>query len=194
MRAARLSYIGELGWELYVRVEFAAGLYDRLYAAGAGLGLRDAGAYAVTSLRREKGYRAWGHDLGPEDTPLEAGLGFAVRLDKQIPFIGREALLCQREHGIRKRLIMLQLEDPAALPIGEEPILQHGRAVGQATSCAYGHSLGHGIAMGYVDCRGCGIEAMLDDGGFALDIAGRAVPARVSLHAPYDPKGERLRG
>ncbi len=193
VRAARLSYVGELGWELYVPAEFAAGLYDRLCAAGEDLGLRDVGAYATTSLRIEKGYRAWGHDLGPEDTPLEAGLGFAVKLDRQIPFIGREALLRQREHRTGKRLIMLQLEDPDALPIGEEPILQHGRAVGQATSCAYGHSLGCGVAMGYVGCGDRGIEAMLDDGGFALDIAGRAVPARASLRAAYDPRGERLR-
>jgi 4-methylaminobutanoate oxidase (formaldehyde-forming) len=195
VRAARLSYVGELGWELYVSSECATYVYDLIAEAGAGHGLVDAGTYALTSLRVEKAYRAWGHDVGPEDTPLEAGLGFAVRFAKPVAFVGREALLAQRETGVERRLVVLTLEDPEALPLGDEPILHDGRIVGQVTSAAFGHSLGRAIALGYVRLpERVAVEEMIAADGLELNIAGRRFAAGASLQAPWDPKGRRLRG
>jgi 4-methylaminobutanoate oxidase (formaldehyde-forming) len=195
VRAARLSYVGELGWELYMPSEFAATVYDLIAEAGPAVGLVDAGTYALTSLRVEKGYRAWGHDVGPEDTPFEAGLGFAVRFAKPAAFIGREALLAQCDQGVNRRLVVLTLEDPQALPLGDEPILHEGRVVGQVTSAAFGHSLGRAVALGYVrPPERATVEEMIAGGGFELDIAGRRYAASASLDAPWDPEGRRPRG
>jgi 4-methylaminobutanoate oxidase (formaldehyde-forming) len=194
VRAARLSYVGELGWELYVPSEFACHVYDAVTAAGRDLGLADAGTEALASLRIEKAYRAWGHDIGPDDTPLEAGLGFAVKLDKPGGFIGREALLRQREAGVGRRLVGLTLDDPEALPLGDEPILKGGAIAGQVTSAAFGHSLGRAVALGYLRLPvGTSAEEMIAQGDFMLDIAGRQVSARPSLSPPWDPQGRRLR-
>src|SRR5438093_9247895 len=118
VRAARVTYVGELGWELYVPTDFAGGVYDAVVAAGEELGLRHAGYHAMDSLRIEKAYRSWGHDLGCEDTPIEAGLAFAVQLGKKMPFLGREALLAQQETPLRRRLVVFVLDDP-------EPLLYH---------------------------------------------------------------------
>ncbi|MDH3593676.1 MAG: FAD-dependent oxidoreductase, partial [Rhodospirillales bacterium] len=136
----------------------------------------------------------WGHDVGPEDTPLEAGLGFAVRFAKAEPFIGREALSAQRDRGVERRLVVLTLEDPEALPLGDEPILHERRIVGQVTSAAFGHSLGRAVALGYVRLpERAAVEDMIAAGGFELDIAGRRFDASASLEAPWDPEGRRLR-
>ncbi len=194
VRAARLSYAGELGWEVHVPASDATRLYDALVEAGEPLGLLLAGTYALTSLRVEKGCRAWGHDLTPDDTPFEAGLGFTVKLDKGCNFIGREALIDQRERGVRHRLVVVTLDDPAAWPMGGEPILRHGRPVGEVTSAAYGHSVGRAVAMGYVPLIDGDPVATLAKGGFALDIAGVACAATASLTAPYDPEARRVRG
>ena len=194
VRASRITYVGELGWELYVPVEFAAGVYDALHAAGAGdLGLADAGYYAIESLRVEKAYRAWGRELTTDDTPLEAGLGFAVRFDKAAPFIGREALLAQRAGPLAKRLVSFVLDDPEALPLGDEPIWSDGRIVGSTSSAAYGHTLGRAVAMGYVT-RSAGVDAAyLSRARFEIEIAGDRFAARGSLKAPYDPDGLRVK-
>ncbi len=179
VRAARLSYTGEPGWELYVPTEFAVGVYDALYAAGVGLGLRNIGTMALTGLRVERGFLAWGHDLTPADTPLQAGLGFAVDFEKGIDFIGRAALLEQRRHGPGRRLAYFTLEDPAAYPIGGEPILQHGKPVGQVTTAAFGHSVGAAVCIGYI-----ADAERIAGGGFAIDIAGTAWPAATELSPP----------
>ncbi len=150
LRAHRITYVGELGWELYMPAEFAVSVYTALIEAGAEFGLRAAGYYAIDSLRMEKGYRAWGADVTPDYTPYEAGLGFAVRLDKGVDFIGREALMRQKEAGITRRLVQFTLEDPDAIAFGKELILRDGEAVGEVTSAAYGHTLGRAVAMGYV--------------------------------------------
>ncbi|MGQ0662689.1 MAG: GcvT family protein [Pseudomonadota bacterium] len=193
VRAARITYVGELGWELYVPVEFAAHLYDALAEAGREFGLKDAGYYAIDSLRMEKAYRAWGRELTSDDTPFEAGLGFAVRLDKTTPFLGRDALLRQRGKPLAKRLLVFVLDDPAALPLGEEPILVHGRIAGSVTSAAFGHTLGRAVAMGYVR-HPDGVDAAFIAGAeFELDIAGRRFTAKAGLAAPYDPKGLRVK-
>ena len=192
-RASRVTYVGELGWELYVPVEQAGLVYDELAKAGRDLGLRDAGYYALDSLRMEKAYRAWGREVTIDDTPWEAGLGFAVRLDKPVPFLGREALLEQRERTLTKRLLTFVLEDEAALPWGDEPILRDGRVVGSVTSAAFGHTLGRAVAMGYVRDPG-GVDAAYVAGGrFELDVAGDRIPARAGLAAPYDPRALRVK-
>ena len=192
VRASRITYVGELGWELYVPVEFAAGVYDALHVAGGDLGLADAGYYAIESLRVEKAYRAWGRELTTDDTPLEAGLGFAVRFDKPVPFIGRPALLAQRDKPLEKRLVGFVLDDPEALPWGDEPIWCEGAIVGSTTSAAYGHTLGRAVAMGYVKRPGVD-AAYLATARFEIEIAGDRFTARGGLKAPYDPAGHRIK-
>ena len=194
VRAARVTYVGELGWELHVPTEFARGVYDVLHEAGARLGLLDAGYHALGSLRIEKGYRAWGAELSPDETPFEAGLGFAVKLDKGA-FSGRQALLGKRAEGPpRKRLLQLRAEDAEAFLHGGEPILWRGRHVGQITSAAFGHTIGRPVAMGYVRAvDDASVADMVGAGGFEAEIALRRFPISASFSAWHDPKGERLR-
>jgi 4-methylaminobutanoate oxidase (formaldehyde-forming) len=193
VRASRITYVGELGWELYVPVECAADVYDALQEAGRELGLRDAGYYAIESLRMEKAYRAWGRELTTEDTPLEAGLGFAVRFDKPGGFIGRDALIARRGKPMTRRLVNFVLDDPGAYPLGDEPIWSGGRIVGSTTSAAYGHSLGRAVAMGYVlEAEGVD-ERTLRDTAFEIEIGGTRATARASLRPPYDPDGVKIK-
>jgi len=194
VRAARLSYVGELGWELYVPADLALALYDALFETGADLGIRDAGGFALTALRIEKGYRAWGHELSCEETPLEAGLGFATKLNTDLPFMGREALERQRGEGVAKRLVHFVLDDETAYPLGDEPILQNGAPVGQLTSAAFGHTLGRSVAMGYIRLNGRSAADAVAQGGFEIDIARDPAAASASLKPPYDPSGERMKG
>ena len=192
VRATRITYVGELGWELYVPTEFAAGVHDDVVAAGEGLGARHAGYHAMDSLRMEKGYRSWGHDIGSEDTPLEAGLGFAVAFKKD-GFVGRDALLRQREAPLGRRLLMFTLDDPEPLLLGDEPIWRDGVLVGRITSGAYGHTLRRSVGMGYVAHPG-GVEAgFLRAGRWELEIATERVPAAARLEPPYDPTSTRVR-
>ncbi len=193
VRASRITYVGELGWELYVPAAAAPDVYDALHEAGRDLGLRDAGYYAMETLRLEKAYRAWGREVTIEDTPWEAGLGFAVRVDKPVPFLGQEALRRRRDEPPTKRLLTFVLEDAAALPWGDEPILRDGRVVGTVTSGGFGHTLGRGVAMGYVRHTGPVDQEYIDGGSFALDIAGERFAARAAFAAPYDPRGLRIR-
>ena len=181
--ACRRSYMGELGWELYVPTEFAVTVYDTLMEAGADFGARDAGYYAIESLRIEKGYRAWGRELSPDCTPWEAGLGFAVRLDKPGGFIGREALLATRDRAPHRRIVALLAADPEAPAAwGGELIAANGVPVGEVTSAAYGYTVDGLVALGWVASEGEPIdEAWLADHRFTLDIAGQAVPVRAGL-------------
>jgi 4-methylaminobutanoate oxidase (formaldehyde-forming) len=192
VRALRVTYVGELGWELHVPVDQAMLLYDTLTEAGRSVELTDAGHYAINSLRLEKGYRAWGADVSVDDTPLEAGLAFAVKFDKPGGFLGREALLRQRERGVRKRLASFVLEDPEPVLWGGERIFRDGRCVGYATSAAYGHTVGGAVALGYVRGAEPVTREFVLGGRYTIDVAGRQYPARVSLAAPYDPKHERI--
>jgi 4-methylaminobutanoate oxidase (formaldehyde-forming) len=193
VRAARITYVGELGWELYIPTEFAAGVDDALEAAGEDLGLRHAGYHAMDSLRIEKAYRSWGHDLGGEDTPLEAGLGFAVRLDKKMPFLGCEALLAQREGPLRRRLVIFVLDDPEPLLYHDEPIWRDGTLVGRITSGAYGHTIGRAIGLGYVEHADGVSDRFVESGRWEIEIACERIPARAQLSPPYDPKSLRVR-
>jgi glycine cleavage system T protein len=192
VRATRITYVGELGWELYVPTELAQGVYDALVAAGGEVGLRHAGYHAMDSLRLEKGYRSWGHDLGPEDTPLDAGLGFAVALEKD-GFVGREALLRQRERPRSRRLLTFTLDDPEPLLLGDEPIWRDGRLVGRITSGAYGHTLGRSVGMGYVSHPDGVDTTFLQSARWELEIATERVPATAHLEPPYDPTSARVR-
>jgi 4-methylaminobutanoate oxidase (formaldehyde-forming) len=187
VRAARMSYVGGPGYELYVPTEFCATLYDALCDAGRAFGLRDAGYYTIDALRIEAGRRAWGAELSPDETPLEAGLSHAVALGKPVDFIGRDALLRQRERGVAKRLIRLTLDDPAAFAWGGEPILMSGRYVGELTSAGYSRALGRAIVFGYAKAPEGAIsltDAIIADGHFAIDIAGRRCDATVHPKAP----------
>jgi 4-methylaminobutanoate oxidase (formaldehyde-forming) len=182
VRAARMSYVGGPGYEFYVATDQCATLYDALCAAGAAFGLRDAGYYTLDALRIEAGRRAWGAELSPDETPLEAGLAYAVALGKPVDFIGRDALLRQRERGTTKRLVQFTLDDPAAFPWGGEPILMGGRYIGELTSAGYSRKLGRAIAFGYAkspDERTPLSDAMIDGARYAIDIAGTVHAATV---------------
>jgi 4-methylaminobutanoate oxidase (formaldehyde-forming) len=193
VRATRITYVGELGWELYVPTEFAAGLYDALVEAGADLGLRHAGYHAMDSLRMEKAYRAWGHDLGSEDTPFEAGLGFAVRLDKKTPFVGQPVLQARRDRPLSRRLAVVALEDAEPLLLGDEPIWRDGTLVGRVTSGAYGHTVGRAVGLGWVTHPDGVDDHFLASGRWHIEIACTRVPARLSFTPPYDPRSLRIR-
>ena len=182
VRATRISYVGELGWELYVPWDEAGRVLAALREGGA----VPAGMHALDSLRIEKARRHWGHDIAPSDTPLEAGLGFAVKPDAKA-FLGRDAYLRARDAGPARRLMQFRLRDPEPLLFGHEPIVADGRTVGTLTSGNYGHVLGGAVGLGYVPA------AMLDATDFAIDVAGAIVPADASLRPMYDPAGTRAR-
>lgn len=191
--ALRLTYVGELGWELYVPVPFALGVYDTLVDAGRALGLRHCGYHTLNSLRIEKAYRDWAHDIGPDDTPLEAGLAFTCAWDKPQGFIGREALLKARSEPRRRRLVQFLLRDPEPLLYHNEPILLNGSRVGLITSGMFAHTLGAAAGLGYVsDERGV-CDELLASANFEILIGDRRVGAHASLRPLYDPRGARVR-
>ncbi|HLZ99740.1 MAG TPA: aminomethyltransferase family protein, partial [Steroidobacteraceae bacterium] len=201
VRASRITYVGELGWELYVSTEFMAGVYDELAAAGAAHGLVHAGYHALNSLRIEKAYRHWGHDITDEDTPLEAGLGFAVKFDKPDGFVGREALLRQRHSGVRKRLVQFKLKSPEPLLYHNEPIWKGDSIVGFIRSGMYGHSLGGAVGLGYVTTESveaaagaaAGAPGAIGADDYEIEVAGVRHAATASLQPLYDPRNERIR-
>ncbi|MFP6640677.1 MAG: aminomethyltransferase family protein, partial [Myxococcota bacterium] len=192
--AVRVTYLGELGWELYVPTEHAQDVYDRIVEAGPEFGLRHAGLQALSSLRLEKAYRDFGHDIVNVDTPIEAGLGFAVKLDKPGGFLGRDALVRQKEAGIpRRRLVQFVLEDPEPLLVHGEVIWRNGETVGHLRAGAYGHTLGASVGLGYVEAEEAVTKAYVEEGSWQIEIACTRYPARASLRPLYDPKGERIK-
>ena len=193
VRASRITYVGELGWELYIPTEFMTGVYDELVAAGAAFGLKHCGYHALNALRMEKGYRHWGHDITDEDTPLEAGLGFAVKLDKPGGFIGREALVVQKQAGLKQRLVLFQLNDPAPLLYHNEPIWQGDRIAGYIRSGMYAHTLGGACGLGYVTAADGGVVGPIDPAAYEIEIAGLRYPALASLKPLYDPAGAAIK-
>jgi glycine cleavage system aminomethyltransferase T/glycine/D-amino acid oxidase-like deaminating enzyme len=192
--ANRMTYVGELGWELFVPTEFAAGVYDDLISAGADLGVTDAGYYALESLRLEKGYRAWGRELTPDVNPYEAGLGFAVALDKPTGFIGQTALRSFKKTAtLNRRILQFTLDDPDPVLWGGELILRDGRPVGALRSAAYGYTLGAATGLGWIrDDHPIDAE-YIANATWQIDIAGTLTPATAHLRTPYDPKSERVR-
>jgi glycine cleavage system aminomethyltransferase T/glycine/D-amino acid oxidase-like deaminating enzyme len=196
VRATRISYVGELGWELYVPAEFAVGAYQDLVRAGADLGLVNAGYYAIESMRLEKAYRAFGRELTPDDNPVEAGLLFACKLGTGIGFLGREAVEQARAVGPRRRLVSLVLDDPAAMIWGGELVLRDGVAVGQLTSGAWGEAVGGCVGLAYVrhpDGRVLTRDAART-GAYQVNVGGQLYPATVHLRPPFDPAGDRVKG
>ena len=195
-RAHRVSYVGELGWELYVPVEQARHAFDEILRVGAGHGLTPAGMHALDSCRIEKKFVHYGHDIGDGDTPPEAGLGFVCAFDKAVAFIGRDAVLRQREteRPLRRRLVQCLLTDPEVMLYQHEPLRRDGEIVGYLTSGAYGHTLGGSVGLGYVRHRGGVDRAWIEAGDWTVEVGGERIPARVGLRALYDPGGERMRG
>jgi glycine cleavage system T protein len=193
VRASRITYVGELGWELYIPADCAQCVYDEIVAAGRGEGLVHAGYHALNSLRMEKAYRHWGHDVGDEDTPLQAGVAFAVDWDKPEGFIGREALLAQRQSGVRRRLVNFRLEKDGPLLYHNEPIWRNGQLVGRVSSGMFGHTVGRPLGMGYVESDEVVTPEWIAAGRYELEIATERIPASASLRAFYDPSGLRIK-
>lgn len=216
VRAARVTYVGELGWELYVPVELAAAAYEALWRASRGdgsssqedLGLVAGGYFAIDSLRLEKGYRAWGSDLTPDRNPDEAGLGFAVRIDKNAPFIGQEALKQQRvaRGGAppSTRLVAVRFRDPAAYPHGDEPLWRDGHIVGRLTSAVWGHTLERGVGLAYITSPSSSKDGgrltpvtaewlAQEDATHEVELDGRRFRVDLSLKPFYDPTSARVK-
>ena len=194
VKALRVTYVGELGWELYVPTEFTLHVFDALVDAGHDLNLKQAGLKVLNTLRVEKAYRDYGYDIDNTDTPLEAGLSFAVDFDKPDGFIGKEALLRQKELGaVKHRLVQFLLDDPEPLLYGSEPIYRNGKRVGHLGSGGYGHTLGGAVGLGYVDHEEGATADFIKSGLYEIEIAGQRYPAQASLRPMYDPKGLRVR-
>lgn len=190
-RAHRVSYVGELGWEIYVSADMCGHVFEVLHAAGADHGLKLCGMHAMDSCRIEKAFRHFGHDITCEDHVLEAGLGFAVATGKA-DFIGRDAVLRKKETGLERRLVQFRLTDPEPMLYHNEPLLRDGEIVGYLSSGAYGHHLGGAMGMGYVPCKGESVEQVLAS-SYEVDVAGVRVKAEASLRPMYDPKSERVK-
>ncbi|MCF8509828.1 MAG: FAD-dependent oxidoreductase [Rhodobacteraceae bacterium] len=190
--AVRVTYVGELGWELHFPVEYATGIYAALHEAGAAHGLCNAGYRAIETMRLEKGYRAWSADIGPDHTPDEAGLGWAVKMKKNIPFKGRDAVAAQRANGVKKMMATFTTA-PDVILNGRETIYRDGKRVGWLSSGGFGHSINKAIGLGYVrNPEGVTTDFVLS-GKYELEVATIRVPAEVTLAPLFDPKMERIK-
>ena len=194
VRATRLSFVGELGYEVYVGAEFAERLYQAVQEQGRALGLRHCGLYALDACRMEKAYRHWGHDLGSHDSPLQAGTSFAVSWDKTTPFLGRDALLRQRDDGTQRRLAHFLVVDAHPLLLHDEPLYCDGMLVGRTTSGARGFRTDRSLCLGYVSCQPGQTLPELAQRRFEIQIEAQRYPLELLLKPPYDPAGRRLRG
>jgi len=194
VRALRVTYVGELGWELHVPMDSLGAVYDALMQAGKPHGIVNAGYRAIESLRLEKFYRAWSSDISPDHSPLEAGMGWAVKLKKNTPFLGREALVAQVAKKLPKLLACFTVDDPSIVLLGRETIFRNGKQVGWLSSGGYGYTLGTNIGIGYVRDKENGVtpDEVLS-GSYELEIACKRYPAKVSLQPLYDPKMERVK-
>ncbi|MEY1554155.1 FAD-dependent oxidoreductase [Yoonia sp. R2331] len=190
-RVHRVTYVGELGWEVYVSSDMAAHAFETLHAAGQDMDLKLCGMHMMDAARMEKGFRHFGHDITAEDHVLEAGLGFAVKTDKP-DFIGRDAVLRKKETGLNARLVQFKLTDPEPLLYHNEPIVRDGEVVGYLSSGGYGHHLGAALGMGYVPCKGETLAEMLDS-TYEIDVMGTRVKAEAQTRPFYDPKSERVK-
>lgn len=184
--------MGELGWELHLPVEFATTVYEALMTAGADHGLINAGYRAIDSLRLEKGYRAWGSDIGPDHTPHEAGLGWAVKLRKDIPFKGRAAAKTQKEGGVKK-LMACFTTDPEVVLLGRETIYRNGERVGWLTSGGYGYTVGKSIGYGYVRHPDGVTRDFVESGNYELEVGTERVACEVHMTPLYDPAMTRVK-
>ncbi|MEO1732132.1 MAG: FAD-dependent oxidoreductase [Pseudomonadota bacterium] len=190
-RVHRVTYVGELGWEVYVSADMAGHVFETLYEAGEDMGLMLCGMHMMDTCRIEKGFRHFGHDITCEDHVLEAGLGFAVKKDKP-SFIGRDAVLRKQDEGLSSRLVQFKLTDPDPLLYHNEPVIRDGEIVGYLSSGAYGHHLGGAMGLGYVPCKGESASDVLAS-TYEIDVAGTRFMAEASLKPMYDPKSERVK-
>ena len=193
--AMRISYSGELGWELYIPTEMTLPVYDRLIEAGTDFGLKHCGYHTLNSLRAEKAYREWAHDIGPLENPVEAGLAFTCDFDKPGGFIGKDAVQAIAGEVKRRRLVQFLLDDSEPVLTHNEPVWQNDEMVSYTTSSGYGHTLGGCVAFAYITVpEGETLDqARLDDSEFIIEQADRRYTARASLKPMYDPKSERTR-
>ena len=191
--ALRVTYVGELGWELYVPTEFAGPIFDLLIREGKAFELKLAGYHALDSLRSEKGYRHFGHDVTPADTPLEAGLSFAVSFKKNADFIGRQSLEKRKTEGLSRRLIFLRLEDSEPTLLHDEPIWRNGDIIGRTSSGAFGYTVGSPVAMGYVKLPKEDWKQWLTNGTYEIEIAGTRFAAACAQTPFYDPQNTRIK-
>lgn len=195
VRATRITYVGELGWELYVPAEFAVGVYEDLMSAGDELGVAKGGYYAIESMRLEKGYRAFGRELTPDYNPVEAGLLFACKLKTDIDFLGRAAVEKAQAEGARRRLVSFLVEDPDTMLWGSELLLRDGQATGQVVSAAWGESSGGCVGLAYVGSDHCEPVTLdwIREGGYEVNVGGQLFPVKVSTKPIYDPSNDRIR-
>ena len=195
MTAIVLAGIGELGFELYAPIDRARTVLDVVEAEGRGEGIRACGFRAMLACRIEKGYRHWGHDVGPDDDPLAAGLGFAVAWDKRADFVGRAALEAKRAEPRSRRLLHFAIDDAGAMLHHDEPIWRDGERMGLVTSGAWGYTVDAAVGLGWAERADGAIDASwVRAGRWEIEIAGERFPARASLRAFYDPKSERVKG
>ena len=193
IRATRMSFAGELGWELYIPVASAMKVFDAVARAGTGLNLQPVGHLALDCCRLEKGFLHWGHDIGPDETPLEAGLSYTVAWNKENEFLGRDALEAQRQRGVSKQLLQFQLDDLDVLLLHEEPIYRDGEIIGRTTSGGRGFRTGTNLCFGYVECRPGSTKAELARMTYEVGVAGKVYPLTALAQPVYDPSGERMR-
>ncbi|MBL1421356.1 MAG: GcvT family protein [Alphaproteobacteria bacterium] len=193
VQALRVTYVGELGWELHLPVEYATAVYQTIIKAGDKFGLINAGYRAIESLRLEKGYRAWGSDIGSDHTPFEAGLGWAVKLKSGIDFKGREAMVAQKQNGVKKMMACFTVDDPDIILVGRETIYRNGERVGWLTSGGYGYTVAQSIGYGYVRNKDGVDAAFVKDGDYELEVATQRVKCKVQLEPLYDPKMEQVK-
>jgi sarcosine dehydrogenase len=191
--ALRVSFVGELGWELHIPMDYMAGVYESVMAAGKDFGIADCGYRAIDSLRLEKAYRIWAADIGPDFTPFEAGLGFCVALNKKADFIGKEALLRQKEGKLARRLAIFTIDDPDTILLGRETIYRDGVRVGWLSSGGFGHTVGKNIGLGYVRNEDGVTPEYLQTGKYELEARTKRVPAKIHLRPLYDPENVRLK-
>jgi 4-methylaminobutanoate oxidase (formaldehyde-forming) len=188
VRALRVTYVGELGWELYCPMEYGAGLWRTLWEEGEPHGIVAAGYRAIDSMRLEKGYRVWGADITPDESPYEGGVGFCVKLDKEGGFIGRDALVEAKERGPRAKLCCLSLKDPRSVALGNEPVQIDGEIRGRVTTGGYGYTVESSIAYAYLPP-----DQSEPGTAVAVEIFGQWVEGEVAAEPLFDPKGERIR-
>ena len=193
VRATRITYVGELGWEIYVPSEFAVGVYDDLMAAGEQFGVRRGGYYAIESLRLEKGYRAFGRELTPNDNPVEAGLLFTCKLTSDIEFLGRAAVERAKAEGPRRRLVSFAVDSADPMLWGGELIRRDGEVAGQVSSAAWGATTGACVGLGYLRAPTVITLDWVRAGRYTVDVGGTVYPITVSLGPIYDPGNERIR-
>jgi len=192
--AFRVTYLGELGYELYIHTEFAPAIFDVLLETGKDLDLKHAGLQALNTLRVEKAYRDYGHDTDNTDTPLEAGLGFVLDFDKPGGFIGKEAVIKQKKAGpLKRRLVQFLLEDPEPLIYHGEQIYRDGERVGYIRSGAYGFTLGAAVGLGFIEHEEGVTTDYIKNGNFEIEVNGVYYPAKTSLRPMYDPKSVRVK-